>query len=77
MITPKSLTKAIREGKRKLSDRDGLYLYLSPTGAKSWRYDYRFGGRRYTLTHGGYFFWNSTSLRSLERSAFVARSVIS
>src|SRR5579862_3441112 len=39
---------------RKLADEHGLYLYVSPTRAKSWRYDYRFNGRRRTLTFGLY-----------------------
>jgi integrase len=44
----------------KLYDRDGLYLYVTPkserypTGAKSWRFDYRLNGRRETLTIGRY-----------------------
>ena len=38
----------------KLADGQGLYLYVSTTGAKSWRFDYRHGGKRYTLTHGPY-----------------------
>lgn len=38
----------------KLADSQGLYLYVSNKGAKSWRYDYRFAGKRYTLTHGQY-----------------------
>ena len=28
----------------KLADDKGLYLYVSPSGAKSWRYDYRIDG---------------------------------
>lgn len=38
----------------KISDRDGLYLHVMPSGAKSWRYDYRLGGVRQTLTVGRY-----------------------
>ena len=38
----------------KLADAGGLYLFVSPTGAKSWRYDYRLAGRRETLTIGRY-----------------------
>jgi integrase len=38
----------------KLADDKGLYLYVSPKGAKSWRYDYRFAGKRFTLTLGRY-----------------------
>jgi hypothetical protein len=38
----------------KLADRDGLYLFVTPSGAKSWRYDYRIAGARETLTIGLY-----------------------
>ena len=38
----------------KVSDRDGLYLTVSTTGLKTWRYDYSLGGRRKTLTIGRY-----------------------
>lgn len=38
----------------KLADRDGLYLYVATSGAKSWRYDYRLAGARETLTIGLY-----------------------
>jgi hypothetical protein len=43
-----------RERPYKLADHGGLYLLVSPTGAKSWRYDYRLHGRRETLTLGTY-----------------------
>lgn len=38
----------------KLTDRDGLYLFITTNGAKSWRYDYRLLGARQTLTIGQY-----------------------
>jgi hypothetical protein len=38
----------------KLADRDGLYLFVAPSGAKSWRFDYRINGARETLTVGRY-----------------------
>jgi integrase len=38
----------------KLGDGRGLYLLVTPSGARSWRYDYRFNGRRRTLTYGLY-----------------------
>jgi len=38
----------------KLTDGGGLYLYVSPAAAKSWRYDYRFNGRRRTVAFGLY-----------------------
>ena len=38
----------------KLADSEGLYLYLSATGGKLWRMDYRFAGKRKTLSFGSY-----------------------
>jgi integrase len=38
----------------KLADQGGLYLHVSTTGSKSWRYDYRLHGKRETLTIGRY-----------------------
>jgi integrase len=39
---------------RKLADANGLYLYISAAGGKSWRLDYNFFGKRKTLTLGSY-----------------------
>jgi hypothetical protein len=38
----------------KVTDGDGMYVLISPTGAKSFRLDYRIAGRRETLTIGRY-----------------------
>ncbi|MEH2922383.1 tyrosine-type recombinase/integrase [Samsonia erythrinae] len=38
----------------KVTDRDGLYVAVSPAGAVSFRYDYRINGRRETVTLGRY-----------------------
>lgn len=38
----------------KVSDRDGLYVAVSPSGTKAFRYDYRVDGKRETLTVGRY-----------------------
>lgn len=38
----------------KLSDEKGLYLLIQPSGAKWWRIDYRFDGKRKTLSVGVY-----------------------
>ncbi len=38
----------------KSSDKDGLYIHVSKTGFKSWRRDYRFNGKRQTITIGVY-----------------------
>jgi hypothetical protein len=40
------------EKPQKFADSLGLYLYISPAGTKSWRYDYRIGGKRATITLG-------------------------
>jgi len=33
----------------KVTDRDGMYLLVSPTGAMTFRFDYRLNGRRETV----------------------------
>ncbi|RAO75991.1 integrase [Dyella jiangningensis] len=38
----------------KLSDGAGLYLLLNPNGSRWWRFDYRNGGKRKTLSMGTY-----------------------
>lgn len=38
----------------KLSDSQGLHLYVSKTGHKSWRYKYRFGGKERRIVFGPY-----------------------
>jgi integrase len=38
----------------KLTDGAGLYLLLNPNGSRWWRFDYRFGGKRKTLSMGTY-----------------------
>ena len=38
----------------KLFDEGGLYLILTPAGARWWRLDYRYGGKRRTLSMGVY-----------------------
>lgn len=54
----------------KLADRDGLYLFITPKGAKSWRYDYRLAGARETLTIGRY---PETSLADAREALIKAR----
>ena len=36
----------------KMADAHGLYLFVAPTGLKSWRMKYRFGGKEKLLTFG-------------------------
>lgn len=40
--------------KYKVTDRDGMYVLVIPSGAKTFRLDYRLNGRRETLTIGRY-----------------------
>jgi len=39
---------------RKVFSGGGLYMYLTPSGGKSWRYRYRYGGKDNTLSLGRY-----------------------
>ena len=43
-----------RPGQYALRDGDGLYLLVTPTGGKLWRFDYRYEGKRLTLAIGSY-----------------------
>ena len=53
MLTKRLVEKATPTDKpQKLVDDRGLYLYVTPHGTKSWRFDYRFGGKRFTMTFG-------------------------
>lgn len=38
----------------KLADGGGLYVLLNPNGSRWWRFDYRYGGKRKTLSMGTY-----------------------
>ncbi len=42
------------EKPQKMTDGGGMYLLIQPTGAKLWRLDYRFNGKRKTLALGIY-----------------------
>ncbi|MBP8672162.1 MAG: DUF4102 domain-containing protein, partial [Sphingobium sp.] len=55
MLTDVAIRKAKPAPKAyKLADAGGLYLYVSPSGGKLWRFDYRFDNRRKTLAVGKY-----------------------
>lgn len=43
-----------RDNAYKLADGLGMYLFVAPSGAKSWRLKYRFLGKEKTLTFGLY-----------------------
>lgn len=66
---------AIRQAKPadkpiKMTDGDGLFLLLQPTGSKLWRYDYRFAGKRKTLALGAY---PAVSLAAARKALAAAR----
>jgi hypothetical protein len=43
-----------RDKAYKVTDRDGMYAVVKPSGTIVFRYDYRLNGRRETLTIGRY-----------------------
>lgn len=55
MLTDSAI-KSLKSQKKlyKVSDRDGMYVVVQPSGAIVFRYDYRLNGRRETLTLGRY-----------------------
>jgi len=56
---------------QKFFDEKGLYLYVTKSGLKSWRYDYRAGGKRATVTFGRY---PDVGLAAARRMHLEARS---
>lgn len=55
MLTDVTCRKAQpREKPYKLGDSNGLYLYVTPTGYKSWRWKYRIGGKEKREIFGPY-----------------------
>lgn len=62
-----------KEKSYKLADANSLYLLITPTGAKCWRYDYRFSGRRKSLSVGTY---PDMTLASARRERDIAREMI-
>lgn len=56
----------------RLPDGRGLYLFITPTGAKSWRFDYRFpkGGKRHVVVYGA---WPDVSLSEARKKHDAAR----
>nr|WP_314433925.1 integrase arm-type DNA-binding domain-containing protein [uncultured Brevundimonas sp.] len=59
----------------KSTDRDGMYAYVSPGGAISFRYDYRFNGRRETVTLGRYGRAGLSLAQARERLIEIKRTI--
>ncbi len=60
----------------KVPDRDGLYLFVSKAGTKTFRYDYRINGRRETLTIGR-FGADGITLKEARERLMDARKLVS
>lgn len=59
----------------KVTDRDGMYVTVSPAGTVTFRYDYRVNGHRETLTIGRYGADGLSLARARERCIDVRRAV--
>lgn len=58
---------------QRLNDGGGLYILLKPNGAKWWRFDYTFAGKRKTLSLGVY---PATGLADARSKAEDARTAV-
>jgi integrase len=68
-LTALEIARAFTDGKPlKLPDGNGLYLYVTKA-TKSWRSDYRIGGRRGTIVHGQYPAMTLSQARGRNREA--------
>lgn len=69
------IIRAAKPGEKpvKLADGGGLYLLLNPNGSRWWRLDYRYEGRRKTLSMGTY---PDTSLKDARGKRDEARKLI-
>lgn len=57
----------------KIADGDGLFLLITPTGGKWWRFKYRFGGKEKLLSFGTY---PEVSLSDARDKRYIARKQI-
>lgn len=72
-LTDTGIRKAKPSDKpQKLTDGGGLYLLLNPNGSRWWRFDYRFAGKRKTLSMGVY---PDTGLKEARESRDAARKL--
>ncbi|WP_158752842.1 integrase arm-type DNA-binding domain-containing protein [Dyella sp. S184] len=57
----------------KMTDGGGMYLLLNPNGSRWWRFDYRFDGKRKTLSMGTY---PDTGLKDAREKRDAARKLL-
>jgi integrase len=62
-----------RDKAYKLTDSDGLYLFVKPSGARYWRMNYRYLGKQKTLAFG---VWPDTGLAEAREQRDAARKVL-
>ncbi|MDY0013081.1 MAG: polyamine aminopropyltransferase [Rhodocyclaceae bacterium] len=73
-LTDRSIRHAQASDKpRKLADGKGLYLLITRAGSKLWRMDYRFLGKRKTLSLGAY---PGTTLQAAQAAREAARQAL-
>ena len=74
MLTVRGVESAKPKDKAyKLADSAGLYLYVAPTGTKSWRANYTRQGKQATRTYGQ---WPALSLADARKAHAAAREAI-
>lgn len=59
----------------KKTDRDGLYVLVTPSGGIAFKYDYRFNGRRETVTFGSYGLTGLSLARAREKLIEAKRMI--
>ena len=64
-----------KEKPYKITDRDGMYVHVSPGGTLSFRLDYRLNGRRETVNFGKYGRDGVSLLRAREMCLDAKRAV--
>ena len=77
MLTDTALKSLKPKGKPyKVSDRDGMYVVVAPSGTVTFRLDYRLNGRRETVTLGQYGPAALSLARAREKTIDARRAVM-
>lgn len=72
MLTETAIVRAGRKGRKTRYDKDGLYLLIEKSGARGWRWNYLFQGKRKTLSFGPYPLISLEKARTLRDDALRA-----
>ncbi len=60
-----------RDKPYKVTDGEGMYVVVSPSGTKAFRYDYRLNGNRETLTIGRYLPGTSSRSKGMHMATYT------